>query len=147
MTQDRKIVWSIAGILKNSQGFILIQQRPKTSRYGGLLWELPGGKIEPKETPEEAVVREMLEELGIHVDIEHIIPFSFASQTFDWGHMVTLCFQTSTWTGTPQICDDQADLRWISPNELPSLSFAQSDLPFISHPNLGTLLKSSHESQ
>ncbi len=92
------------------------------------LWELPGGKIEPGETPEEALVREMREELAVTLKSDDLVPFTFASHGYDSFHLVMPVFLATRWEGEPTPQEGQS-LAWTKPSELKSLPAPDADIP------------------
>lgn len=94
----KKVVWVSAAIIANEQGQILLQQRPEDKHMGGL-WEFPGGKIEANETPEEALVRELKEELNIQVNKDLMQPFHFVSHAYDDFHLVMPVYWITAYEG------------------------------------------------
>ena len=112
-----------AGLIWNRKGEILFSRRPAGTHLEGY-WELPGGKIEPDETAEETVKREILEELGIKVRVAN----EFARTTHEYpGKTVTIiAFHTLHITGEPKSIG-VAEFRWIKPGEIETLTFPEAD--------------------
>jgi 8-oxo-dGTP diphosphatase len=110
---------------------VLISQRlPGKSNEGQ--YEFPGGKIEEGETPEDAAVREIKEELGIEISPENLKPISFASQSLGNGrHLLMPLFASRIWTGTPKGLEGQ-DIKFVSAEELDQCSLTPADIPLIS---------------
>lgn len=94
------------------------------------LWEFPGGKIEPGETPEAALIRELDEELGIDTWASCLAPLTFASHSYDEFHLLMPLFVCRRWQGTPQPREHQA-LRWVRAGELRRFPMPPADLPII----------------
>lgn len=101
---------------------ILIAKRPEGKAMAGL-WEFPGGKIESGETPEESLVRELKEELGIETKGSCLAPFTFASHSYDDFNLIMLLYVCRKWQGYPQGAEGQ-ELKWIPANRL-----SQYDMP------------------
>jgi len=119
----------VAAALIDAEGRVLVQQRaPHRSMPG--LWEFPGGKIEPEETPEQALVRELAEELGIGVAPEALQPVAFASAPLGARHLLLLLYATRQWTGDPQALDASA-IRWARVEELRTLPMPPADVPLV----------------
>ena len=96
-----KTLLVVAAALVDAEGRVLIAQRPEGKSLAGL-WEFPGGKVEPGETPEAALIRELDEELGIAVKQACLAPFVFASHTYDDFHLLMPLFLIRRWEGEPQ---------------------------------------------
>ena len=127
---DLKIVLVSAVALIDIDGRVLLAQRPKGKSMAGL-WEFPGGKVEVNETPEEALVRELEEELGINTWKSCLAPLTFASHSYDDFHLLMPLFACRKWEGTLQSRENQA-LKWVRPNDLKSYPMPAADVPLIS---------------
>ena len=119
----------VAVALVDGDGRLLVQQRPEGKSMAGL-WEFPGGKLEPGETPEAALVRELDEELAIDVEAACLAPACFASDALEGRHLLLLLYVCRKWRGTPQAVDASA-LRWVRPVELHALAMPPADKPLI----------------
>ena len=119
----------VAAALVDRDGRLLVQQRPEGKPMAGL-WEFPGGKIEPGETPELALIRELGEELGIDVDHACLAPACFASDTLGDKHLLLLLYVCRKWRGTP-VPQHASALRWVRPVELHGLAMPPADEPLI----------------
>jgi len=119
----------VAAALIDPAGRVLLQQRPPGKAMAGL-WEFPGGKIEPGELPETALVRELDEELGIAVDEAALIPACFASAPLGERHMILLLYICRSWRGEPQPLDATA-LKWLRPEEMVAVEMPPADRPLI----------------
>jgi 8-oxo-dGTP diphosphatase len=120
----------VAAALLDDEGRVLVQQRPPGKPMAGL-WEFPGGKIEPGEAPEAALVRELSEELGIGLEASDLVPLTFASEPLGERHLMLLLYTLRKWTGEPEPRHATA-LRWVKPTEMRRLEMPPADLPFIS---------------
>lgn len=119
----------VAAAIVDADGRILVQRRPAGRPQPGV-WELPGGKIEPGETPEAALVRELREELGIDVEASCLAPAAFASEPLAGRHLLLLVFVLRKWRGMPAPLHADA-LRWVRPHELHALDMPRADRPLI----------------
>ena len=117
----------VAVALVDGDGRLLVQQRPEGKSMAGL-WEFPGGKLEPGETPEAALVRELGEELAIDVETACLAPACFASDALGDRHLLLLLYVCRKWRGTPQAIHASA-LRWVRPVELHGLAMPPADKP------------------
>jgi 8-oxo-dGTP diphosphatase len=119
----------VAVALVDGNGRILLQQRsPHRSMPG--LWEFPGGKVEPGEVPEAALVRELEEELGIQTEASCLAPAAFASHPLGGSHMILLLYVCRKWQGEPRPLDSSG-LRWVRPNQMFALDMPPADKPLI----------------
>ena len=116
--------------LIDRDGRILLAQRPKGKSMAGL-WEFPGGKIEPGETPEAALIRELEEELGINTWSSCLAPLTFASHSYDDFHLLMPLFACRKWQGTPQPNEGQT-LKWVHVRDLRNYPMPPADIPLIS---------------
>jgi len=119
----------VAIALVDGEGRVLVQQRPPGKPMAGL-WEFPGGKVEPGEIPEAALVRELTEELGIEIAIEALAPIAFASEGLGERHLVLLLYVAHTWEGAPEPRHASA-LRWVRPAEMRGLAMPPADVPLV----------------
>ena len=131
-----RLVLVAACALIDPDGRILIAQRPKGKSMAGL-WEFPGGKVEPGELPEQSLIRELQEELGITVKPECLAPLTFASHTYPDFHLLMPLYVCRRWEGFVEAREKQG-LKWVRPNELRNYPMPPADEPLISH--LTTLL-------
>jgi 8-oxo-dGTP diphosphatase len=119
----------VAAALVDADGRVLLQQRSPGRQMSGL-WEFPGGKIEPGEKPEAAVIRELREELGIETEEACIAPAAFASAPLDGRHLLLLLYICRKWRGNPEPLDAAA-LKWVRPNQMFGLPMPPADIPLI----------------
>lgn len=125
----RASLFVVAVALVDAAGRVLVQQRPAGKQMAGL-WEFPGGKVEPGETPEAALVREATEELGVTIAPDALRPLTFASEPLADRHLLLLLYLCREWSGEPQALDATA-LAWHTPSELRDLAMPPADLPFV----------------
>ncbi len=124
-----KIVHVSAAALIDVDGRILLTQRPEGKSMAGL-WEFPGGKIEAGETPEQALIRELEEELGINTWASCLAPLTFASHGYDDFHLVMPLFACRKWEGIPYGKEGQS-LKWVRPNQLKDYPMPPADEPIV----------------
>ena len=126
-TQARRILLVAAAALIDAQGRVLLAQRAQGQAMAGL-WEFPGGKVEPLETPEAALVRELDEELGIKVCETCLAPLSFASHGYDGFHLLMPLYVCRHWQGAVRALEHQA-LKWVDPQRLGDYDMPPADEP------------------
>jgi 8-oxo-dGTP diphosphatase len=110
---------------------VLIAQRPEGKPMAGL-WEFPGGKVEPGETPEDAVIREFREELSVKITKPCLAPLTFASHDYGEFHILLPLFVCRRWEGAPQPQETQ-QIKWVRVNRLRDFAMPAADEPLISH--------------
>ncbi len=125
------IVLVAAAALVDVDGRVLIGQRPEGKHLAGL-WEFPGGKVEPGERPEEALIRELDEELGIQVKEACLAPFVFASHAYDSFHLLMPLWLCRRWGGVVTQ-RHHAALAWVRPNRLAEYPMPPADLPLVAY--------------
>ena len=118
----------VAAALFDSAGNLLLQKRPADKRHGGL-WEFPGGKVEPGESPAIALLREIEEELALSLDRAALEPCCFEEHPAEEGHppIVILLYTVRSWNGEPRSTDG-AELVWIAPHEAVRLAMPPLDI-------------------
>jgi 8-oxo-dGTP diphosphatase len=131
-----RLVLVAACALIDADGRVLIAQRPPGKSMAGL-WEFPGGKVEPGERPEQSLIRELKEELGIAVKEECLAPLTFASHLYPDFHLLMPLYVCRRWEGFVAAQEGQ-QLKWVRPQELRNFPMPPADEPLISH--LTTLL-------
>ena len=124
-----KIVLVSAVALIDRDGRVLLAQRPEGKSMAGL-WEFPGGKVEPGESPEHALIRELQEELGINTWESCLAPLTFASHGYDDFHLLMPLFACRKWEGSPQPKENQA-LKWVRARDLAHYPMPAADVPLI----------------
>lgn len=124
-----KIVLVAACALVDSDGRILLAQRPEGKSLAGM-WEFPGGKVETGETPEETLVRELNEELGIVTRVPCLAPLTFASHTYETFHLLMPLYVCRRYEGIPQGKEGQA-IKWVRPQALRDYPMPPADEPLI----------------
>jgi 8-oxo-dGTP diphosphatase len=126
-----KLVLVVAAALIDADGRVLLAQRPKGKALEGL-WEFPGGKVDTGEGPEDALIRELKEELGITVKADCLAPLTFASHAYSDFHLLMPLYVCRRWEGFVQPLDNQA-LKWSRPKDLRSYPMPPADTPLIPH--------------
>ena len=124
-----KIVLVSAVALIDADGRVLLAQRPEGKSMAGL-WEFPGGKVEPGETPEAALIRELKEELGIDTWQSCLAPLSFASHAYPEFHLLMPLFACRRWQGAATPREGQT-LAWVRPAALRDYPMPPADLPLL----------------
>jgi 8-oxo-dGTP diphosphatase len=124
-----KVVLVSAVALIDVDGRVLLAQRPADKSMAGL-WEFPGGKVEPGETPEAALVRELREELAIDTWASCLAPLTFASHSYADFHLLMPLFACRKWEGQPRAVEGQV-LKWVRPQHLRDYPMPPADIPLI----------------
>ena len=124
-----KLILVSAVALIDRDGRVLIAQRPEGKSMAGL-WEFPGGKIEGGETPEQALIRELYEELGIETWSSCLAPLTFASHSYTEFHLLMPLFVCRKWDGIPKSKEGQ-NLKWVYVNKLKDFPMPAADIPLI----------------
>ena len=127
----KKLVLVVACALVDPDGRVLIAQRPPGKTLAGL-WEFPGGKVEPGEQPEVALIRELQEELGIDVTQACLAPMTFASHAYEDFHLLMPVYVCRRWNGEFEK-REHSDIRWVRPNRLREFPMPPADEPLIAH--------------
>ncbi len=126
-----RLLLVVACALVDADNRVLVTQRPEGKQLAGL-WEFPGGKLEPGERPEDALVRELQEELGIVTKVPCLAPLTFASHAYDDFHLLMPLYVCRRWEGTPSGREGQA-MKWVRPAALRDLPMPPADIPLIPH--------------
>ncbi|WP_127088823.1 (deoxy)nucleoside triphosphate pyrophosphohydrolase [Aquabacter cavernae] len=124
-----KITLVVACALVDADGRVLVAQRPEGKALAGL-WEFPGGKMEPGERPEETLIRELKEELGITVKEDCLAPLTFASYAYPDFHLLMPLWICRRWEGQVQALE-HAGLKWVRAGKLRELDMPPADEPLI----------------
>ena len=126
-----RLLLVVAVALVDADDRVLIAQRPEGKQLAGL-WEFPGGKLEPGEPPEEALIRELREELAIEVKAACLAPLTFASHAYSEFHLLMPLFVCRRWDGFVQSREGQA-LKWVRAKALRDYPMPPADAPLIPH--------------
>ena len=126
---DPPILLVAAVALVDGDGRVLIARRPEGKPMAGL-WEFPGGKVAPGETPEEALIRELSEELDIDVTENCLAPFTFASHRYDDFHLLMPLYVCRVWNGSVRPQEGQA-VKWVRPMRLGDYPMPPADRPLV----------------
>lgn len=124
-----KTLLVVAVALVDPDGRVLLARRPEGKAMAGL-WEFPGGKVDPGERPEQALIRELKEELGIDTEASCLAPLSFASHSYDDFHLLMPLWVCRKWKGIAQPREGQT-LKWVRPGNLRDYPMPAADLPLI----------------
>ncbi|MBZ9718737.1 MULTISPECIES: (deoxy)nucleoside triphosphate pyrophosphohydrolase [Mesorhizobium] len=125
----KRLLLVAACALVDADGRVLLAQRPQGKQLAGL-WEFPGGKVEPGETPEQCIIRELHEEIGIETDIPCLAPLTFASHSYDDFHLLMPLFICRRFRGIAQPREGQA-LKWVRPKQMRDYPMPPADEPLI----------------
>jgi 8-oxo-dGTP diphosphatase len=126
-----KLILVAACALVDVDSRVLIAQRPAGKAMAGL-WEFPGGKVERGERPEDALIRELHEELGIVVKEPCLAPLTFASHAYPEFHLLMPLYVCRRWEGTVT-AQEHARLAWVRPNRLRDYPMPPADEPLVAH--------------
>ena len=133
--RTRPIILVAAVALLNEEGKVLLAKRPPGRPLAGL-WEFPGGKVDPGEDPETALIRELMEELGIEIARADLVPLTFASHAYPEFHLLMPLYLCKRWEGDIAAQENQ-ELLWVKPDELRLYHMPPADEPLkASLPNL-----------
>jgi 8-oxo-dGTP diphosphatase len=121
----------VACALIDADGRVLICRRPQGKQLAGL-WEFPGGKVEPGESPEAALIRELDEELGVQVKAACLAPFVFASHGYESFHLLMPLYLCRRWDGLVTAREHEA-LAWVRPNQLADYPMPPADAPLVAY--------------
>lgn len=125
----KPIVLVVAVALVDIDGRVLIARRPEGKKMAGL-WEFPGGKVEPGETPEAALVRELREELGIDTSGSCLAPLTFASHEYDDFHLLMPLYVCRRWRGRIA-AKEHSEIKWVRPMQMGAYSMPPADVPLV----------------
>ena len=126
-----KLLLVVAAALVDTDGRVLLAQRPEGKQLEGL-WEFPGGKVDAGERPEDALIRELGEELGVVVKAACLAPLTFASHSYDDFHLLMPLYVCRKWEGFVQPLDGQT-LKWVRPKDMRAYPMPPADEPLIPH--------------
>ena len=126
-----KLLLVVACALIDADNRVLVTQRPEGKALAGL-WEFPGGKLEPGERPEPALIRELHEELGITVEEPCLAPLTFASHAYEDFHLLMPLYVCRRWKGEAKAQEGQV-LKWVRPKALRDHPMPPADMPLIPH--------------
>jgi 8-oxo-dGTP diphosphatase len=126
-----KTVLVAACALIDVDGRVLLAERPAGKPMAGL-WEFPGGKVETGERPEETLIRELKEELGITVSEPCLAPLTFASHVYPDFHLLMPLYVCRRWEGVVTPLEAQR-VVWVKPNRLRDYKMPPADEPLVAH--------------
>lgn len=128
---SRRLLLVAAAALIDSTGRVLITQRPQHKQLGGL-WEFPGGKVEPGEAPEQALIRELKEELDLTVEHDALDPFAFASHAYPDFHLLMPLYVATHWSGEMKLEPNSAQAaKWVMPPALRDHEMPPADVVLV----------------
>ncbi len=129
MSAARPTLLVVAVALIDADGRVLVSRRPEGKPMAGL-WEFPGGKVQHGETPEQALIREMREELDIDTAQSCLAPFTFASHEYDDFHLLMPLYVCRVWKGMVAPREGQ-ELKWLRPDDLRDYPMPPADIPLV----------------
>ncbi|OQM75456.1 NTP pyrophosphohydrolase [Pseudaminobacter manganicus] len=127
--RGKRLLLVVACALVDRDGRVLISQRPEGKQLAGL-WEFPGGKVEPGETPEECLVRELREEIGVETRAACLAPLTFASHDYDDFHLLMPLYVCRRFEGIAHPREGQT-LKWVRPRDMRAYPMPPADAPLI----------------
>jgi 8-oxo-dGTP diphosphatase len=125
----KRLLLVAACALVDTDGRVLLAQRPQGKQLAGL-WEFPGGKVETGETPEDCLVRELREEIGIETKVACLAPLTFASHSYDDFHLLMPLYVCRRFEGIPEPKEGQV-LKWVRPRQMRDYPLPPADAPLI----------------
>ena len=126
---EKPTIFVSAIILSNDTGEILLAQRPKGKAFADF-WEFPGGKIEKNEKAEDALIRELKEELDITINKKNISPLTFTTYEYDEIYLIMLVFSCNKWSGKILPLEKQ-QIKWIKINDIKNYKMLPADMPIV----------------
>lgn len=129
MENNPTLLFVVAVALTSETGSVLLQERPQGKSMAGL-WEFPGGKVDAGESPENALVRELKEELGLVVEAADLTPLTFVSHMVGERRMILLLYLCERWQGQEEGVEGQL-LRWVQPHEMDAMPMPPADVPLV----------------
>ncbi len=129
MSAAKPTLLVVAVALVDADGRVLVSRRPEGKHMAGL-WEFPGGKVDDGETPEQALIREMREELDIDTAQSCLAPFTFASHEYDDFHLLMPLYVCRVWKGMVAPREGQ-ELKWLRPDDLRNYPMPPADIPLV----------------
>ncbi len=127
----RRLLLVAAAALIDREGRVLITQRPAHKALGGL-WEFPGGKVEPGEAPEAALIRELKEELDLTLEPDALDPFAFASHAYPDFHLLMPLYIATRWSGAMRLEPNSAQaMQWVRPTDLRTIAMPPADVVLV----------------
>ena len=128
---SRRLLLVTAAALFDASGRVLISQRPQHKALGGL-WEFPGGKVEPGEAPEAALIRELKEELDLTVEPDALDPYAFASHAYPDFNLLMPLYVITRWQGVVKLDPNAAQaMKWVAPRELRDHEMPPADVVLV----------------
>ena len=128
---SRRLLLVAAAALIDASGRVLLTQRPQNKQLGGL-WEFPGGKVEPSEAPEDALIRELQEELALTVEPDALDPYAFASHAYPDFHLLMPLYIVTRWTGDAKLDPNAAQaMAWAKLSELRNFEMPPADVVLV----------------
>jgi 8-oxo-dGTP diphosphatase len=128
---SRRLLLVAAAALIDASGRVLLTQRPQHKQLGGL-WEFPGGKVESGEAPEDALIRELKEELALTVEPDALDPYAFASHAYPDFHLLMPLYIVSRWRGEPRLDPNAAQaMAWVQTRDLRNFEMPPADVALV----------------